>query len=213
MKRLLQNIILPLAFLCFLVTLCYCEEKEEPLEDVKIEILKESENCERKVKRGDKLKVNYKGYLENGKIFDDSTKQKDPFEFQIDGGTMIKGWQLGLKGACVGETRKLTIPPKYAFGEYGNPAGIPGNSIVTFDIEIVSIEDGPEIPDTFSLIDANNDKRLSKEEVQIFFREQDKTSGASNHFESANLMFIYEDIDKDGYISHFEFNGPKHVEL
>ncbi|CAI9720283.1 peptidyl-prolyl cis-trans isomerase FKBP14 [Octopus vulgaris] len=213
MKRLPQDIIPPLTFLCILVTLCHCEETTEPLENVKIEILKVSENCKRTVKRGDMLKVNYKGYLENGKVFDDSEKQKEPFEFQVDGGTMIKGWQLGLKGACRGETRKLIIPPKYGFGEYGNPAGIPGNSILTYVIEIVSIEDGPEIPDTFSLIDANDDKRLSKEEVQIFFREQDKTIGASNHIESMNLMFMYEDIDKDGYISHFEFNGPKHVEL
>ncbi|XP_014781655.2 peptidyl-prolyl cis-trans isomerase FKBP14 [Octopus bimaculoides] len=141
------------------------------------------------------------------------SNHKHPFQFQIDGGTMIKGWQLGLKGACVGETRKLTIPPKYAFGEYGNPVGIPGNSILIFDIEIVSIEDGPEIPDTFSLIDTDKDKRLSRNEVESFFKDQVKGNGPTTPSESVKLMFIYEDIDKDGYISHFEFNGPKHVEL
>ncbi|CAI9720282.1 FK506-binding protein 2 [Octopus vulgaris] len=213
MKRLLQNIILPLTFLCILVTLCHCEKKKEPLDDVKIEILKKSEKCERKVKRGDLLKVKYKGYLENGKVFDDSEKQKHPFVFQVDGGTMIKGWQLGLKGACLGETRKLIIPPKYGFGEYGNPVGIPGNSIVIFDIEILSIDDGPEIPDTFSSIDFDKDKRLSRKEVERFFKEHVKDHVGKTPADSANLMFMYEDIDKDDYISHFEFNGPKHVEL
>ncbi|GAB1600536.1 FK506-binding protein 2 [Argonauta hians] len=226
MQRLKPNIVVPFILLCvFLDTLCYCEEQgkkpvdkkiplnDESLHDVKVDILKAAEKCDRKVKRGDLLKVKYKGTLLDGTVFDDTEKHGKHFQFQIDGGTMIKGWQIGLKGACLGEIRKLTIPPKYGFGEYGNPGGVPGNAVLIFNIEIVSIEDGPEIPDTFSAIDADRDKKLSKDEVRIFFYQQDLEFGSTNHLESTDLMFKYEDTDKDGYISHFEYNGPKHSEL
>src|SRR5262245_57571641 len=70
-------------------------------------------------KSGDKVKVHYTGTLMSGKEFDTSVG-KDPFEFTIGQGGVIKGWDEGVPGMRVGGKRKLTIPWKLAYGENGS---------------------------------------------------------------------------------------------
>ncbi len=48
----------------------------------------------------------------DGSEFDSSIPRGDPFTFTVGQGMVIKGWDLGLLGACVGEKRKLVIPPE-----------------------------------------------------------------------------------------------------
>src|ERR1700746_2744915 len=67
-------------------------------------------------KTGDKVKVHYTGTLMNGKQFDSSVG-KDPFEFTLGTGGVIKGWDEGVPGMHVGGKRKLTIPWQLAYGE------------------------------------------------------------------------------------------------
>ena len=55
-------------------------------------------------------------------------------------GQFPKGWNLGLVGMCVGEKRRLTVPPILAYGFKGyKRAGIPENSSVLYDIEVIGI--------------------------------------------------------------------------
>ncbi|MDT8448390.1 MAG: peptidylprolyl isomerase [bacterium] len=64
---------------------------------------------------GDRVKVHYKGFLENGEQFDSSEGQ-DPLEFVLGEQMVIQGFDQGVLGMDIGETRKLTIPPEEAYG-------------------------------------------------------------------------------------------------
>ena len=48
-----------------------------------------------------------------------SYDRKTPFEFSLGNGEVIDGWDQGAFGMCVGEKRKLTIPPDMAYGDSG----------------------------------------------------------------------------------------------
>jgi len=48
-----------------------------------------------------------------------------------------QGWHIGLDGICVGEKRRLVVPPKYGYGEAGNPPTVPGGATLVFDVELV----------------------------------------------------------------------------
>ncbi len=89
-------------------------------------------------KKGDKVKVHYTGTLMNGKQFDSSVG-KDPFEFTIGQGGVIKGWDEGVPGMHVGGKRKLTIPWAMAYGENGSGDKIPPKAALKFDIELLEI--------------------------------------------------------------------------
>jgi FKBP-type peptidyl-prolyl cis-trans isomerase FkpA len=89
-------------------------------------------------KVGDKVKVHYTGTLMNGKQFDSSVG-KDPFEFEIGKGNVIKGWDEGVPGMKVGGKRKLTIPWQMAYGESGSGDKIPPKAALKFDIELLEI--------------------------------------------------------------------------
>ena len=79
------------------------------------------------------------GTLEDGTVFDSSIDRGDPLEFTLGMGQVIKGWDQGLVGMCEGEKRKLSIPPQLGYGETGSPPKIPGNSVLIFEVELVSI--------------------------------------------------------------------------
>lgn len=69
-----------------------------------------------KVEKGNKVKVDYEGKLENGTVFD-SSKGKDPLEFEVGSGMVIKGFDEAVIGMEKGEEKEVTIPPKEAYGE------------------------------------------------------------------------------------------------
>jgi len=90
-------------------------------------------------KTGDTVKVHYTGTLLNGKKFDSSLDRKEPFEFKLGAGQVIKGWDEGVVGMKVGGKRKLTIPVDMAYGKAGRPPTIPPNSPLLFEVELVAI--------------------------------------------------------------------------
>lgn len=97
-----------------------------------------AEECKRKASNGKTVAVHYKGSLPDGKQFDSSYDRGAPLTFQLGTGSVIKGWDKGIVGMCVGEKRRLVIPPNLA---YGNRAigPIPANSELTFEVELVDI--------------------------------------------------------------------------
>jgi len=85
----------------------------------------------------DTVLCNYKGMLINGTEFDSSYKRGQPLKFPVGG--VIKGWTEALQLMPVGSKWQLFIPSNLAYGESGNQ-GIPPNSTLIFEVELVSIE-------------------------------------------------------------------------
>ncbi len=123
-------------FLLVLFTLFYsiiCFSNE-------LEILSDISGDGLEIKEHYKVKVNYKGFLENGKEFDSSYKRNQPLVFQIGLRQVIQGWDEGLLGMKVGGKRTIKIPPNLAYGSNGIGDIIPPNATLIFEIEIIDAE-------------------------------------------------------------------------
>jgi FKBP-type peptidyl-prolyl cis-trans isomerase 2 len=68
------------------------------------------------VKKGDTIKVHYKGTLSDGSLFD-SSEGKDPLEFTVGEQMVIYGFDNGVLNMTVGEKKTLNIPYMEAYGE------------------------------------------------------------------------------------------------
>lgn len=91
------------------------------------------------VKTGQTLKMKYKGSLLNGTVFDDSDMRK-PLEFQVGRGQLIPGFDSQALDMKLNEKRTIIIPPELAYGATGAPGAIPGNSYITFDLELLEVK-------------------------------------------------------------------------
>ena len=72
------------------------------------------------VKKGDTIKVEYTGRLEDGTVFDTSDNHEEPLEFTVGDEKLIKGFDNAVVGMQEGEEKKVTIPPEEAYGNH-NP--------------------------------------------------------------------------------------------
>lgn len=68
------------------------------------------------VKKGDNVKVHYTGKLTDGTVFDSSTGG-EPLEFAVGSGQVIEGFEEGVVGMKVGDSKVLEIPVAKAYGE------------------------------------------------------------------------------------------------
>lgn len=89
-------------------------------------------------KKGSTVSVHYTGWLKNGTKFDSSLDRKQPFEFKIGAGMVIKGWDEGVAEMKVGGKRILVIPSNLGYGESGMGEKIPPNSTLVFEIELLN---------------------------------------------------------------------------
>ena len=88
---------------------------------------------------GDDIVVHYVGWLENGQQFDSSRARRDPLDFALGAGDVIKGWDQGIEGMKQGGKRKLTIPAALAYGEHGCGGVIPPHATLVFEVELLEI--------------------------------------------------------------------------
>jgi peptidylprolyl isomerase len=68
------------------------------------------------VEKGTKIKVHYKGTLEDGTEFDNSKKRGSTLDFEVGAGLMIKGFDENVLGMGEGEVRTFTLEPEEAYG-------------------------------------------------------------------------------------------------
>jgi len=74
-----------------------------------------------KAKKGDNVKVHYKGTLTSGEQFD-SSEGREPLAFTVGAGQMIKGFDEAIPGMAVGEKKTINISPENAYGEKNKDA-------------------------------------------------------------------------------------------
>ncbi|KAL3929969.1 MAG: hypothetical protein SGPRY_001732 [Prymnesium sp.] len=109
---------------------------------LRIGVKHKPEPCDKKSKPGDTLSMHYTGTLYSDcSKFDSSVDRGEPFKFKLGKGEVIKGWDDGLRGMCIGEKRKLTIPSDLAYGDSGSGEKIPGGSTLQFEVELLDIEE------------------------------------------------------------------------
>lgn len=123
------------------------------------------------VQIGNHVSVSYVGKLDDGTIFD-STEEKEPFEFTLGNDEVIPGFEDGIVGMSVGETKTIIIPVDQAYGLYSDELifNVPKEDVETSgDLEIgdmleMPLKDGNslyasviEITDDELVIDANHE--------------------------------------------------------
>lgn len=117
-------------------------QNTQQIEGVKITTIQEGNGDV--AKSGDTVAMNYTGKLADGTVFDSNVDPKfghvEAFVFTIDGGMVIKGWDVGVAGMKVGEKRMLEIAPEYAYGSVGAGGVIPPNATISFEVELLEIK-------------------------------------------------------------------------
>jgi peptidylprolyl isomerase len=103
---------------------------------LQIAVLKESEGAA--LASGDGASVHYTGWLLDGIVFDSSVPRGAPFDFQVGGGQVIKGWDQGVIGMRPGERRQLVIPSALGYGAKG-AGSIPPGATLVFEVELLAI--------------------------------------------------------------------------
>ncbi|KAI9208191.1 uncharacterized protein BJ171DRAFT_438485 [Polychytrium aggregatum] len=100
---------------------------------------------ERYPRKGQNVGCFYTGFLPDGSVFDTNIPKgkKKPVQlrFKVGNGRVIRGWDEALMTMSCGEKARLVIESDWAYGKKGNPeAGIPPNTPLTFEVELVSID-------------------------------------------------------------------------
>ncbi len=117
------------------------------------------------IKKGDKIKVEYEGTLDDGTVFDSTEKHGKPLEFEVGAGQVIKGFDEAVIGMEKGEEKTVKIEPKDAYGEH-NPELVKKvpKEVIKSDVEIkpgmfliMTAPDGRQFP---ALVKEITDKEI-----------------------------------------------------
>ena len=84
----------------------------------------------------DRVTVDYNGYFTNGQLFDSSYERGTPLSIELT--SVIRGWREGIPLFSKGGKGKLLVPSHLGYGEFDSN-GIPGESVLIFDIELLDI--------------------------------------------------------------------------
>lgn len=88
-------------------------------------------------KSTDSVTVHYEGTLPGGQVFDSSRQRGQPATFELT--KVISCWTTGVTQIAVGGTTLLTCPAETAYGEEGIPGVIPPNTVLKFEVTLLSI--------------------------------------------------------------------------
>ncbi|KAM4688164.1 peptidyl-prolyl cis-trans isomerase FKBP9 [Discoglossus pictus] len=132
-----------------------------PKDGINIELQYVPANCERKTQVGDFIRYHYNGSLLDGSFFDSSYSRGHTYDTYIGKGYVIAGMDEALLGVCVGEKRKVIIPPHLGYGEEGR-GKIPGSAVLVFDIHVIDFHNPEDSVSIASNIKPSNCTVLSK---------------------------------------------------
>ncbi len=146
-----------------------------------------------KPNNGDKVSVHYRGKLEDGTEFDNSFKRGQPFEFQIGMGKVIKGWDEGIALLSLGDSALLIIPPALGYGNR-DISGIPANSTLYFEVELVNIKE-PVFANPYNF--QNKPEHITPSGLKYYIVKEGTGAQAYN---GANVKVHYTGYLDDGKI-------------
>jgi FKBP-type peptidyl-prolyl cis-trans isomerase FkpA len=84
------------------------------------------------------VRVNYHGWLDDGKVFDSSYQRGEPISFPLSG--VIPGWTEGMQLVGEGGMIELTIPPNLGYGSRGAGSAVPPNATLHFLVELLKVQ-------------------------------------------------------------------------
>jgi len=84
---------------------------------------------------GREIRMTYIAYLPDGTEVDRTPPNGPPLAFTLGNGTVIRGWDLGVRGMKVGGTRQLVVPPRLAYGRRA-VGRIPANATLVFVVRL-----------------------------------------------------------------------------
>jgi len=103
------------------------------------------------VKSGSTVAFEYTGWIQgtNNKFDSSYDHGGQPFVVTVGQGQVIKGWEDGVTGMKIGETRRLIIPPSLGYGsgaqkDQSGKVIIPGNATLIFDVTAVAFSQPPQ---------------------------------------------------------------------
>ena len=164
-------------------------------EGLKIEFIAKPESCtdDQLATKGKQVYFKYVAAInekgEEGSMIVD----KGVNEFMLGGGHTMPGLELGVDGMCVGEQRRLTIPPAL---------GMEGMTLL-YEVHLTAVGEGKPPANMWIEIDVNEDHRVDPAEMERWFREVKKIEKVPQG------AFSSQDKDGDGVITWAEFDGPK----
>ncbi|XP_041828849.1 peptidyl-prolyl cis-trans isomerase FKBP10 isoform X1 [Melanotaenia boesemani] len=108
-----------------------------PKDDLIVEVKEVPKGCTRRTVTGDYIRYHYNGTFQDGTAFDSSYQRNSTYNTYVGMGYVIRGMDKALQGLCIGEKRRITIPPHLAYGEEGVGDLIPGSAVLVFDIYVI----------------------------------------------------------------------------
>ncbi|GAA6217977.1 peptidyl-prolyl cis-trans isomerase FKBP10-like [Lates japonicus] len=108
-----------------------------PKDDLIVVAKEVPEGCTRRTVTGDYIRYHYNGTFQDGTAFDSSYQRNSTYNTYIGMGYVIQGVDKALLGLCIGEKRRITVPPHMAYGEDGVGDLIPGSAVLVFDIHVI----------------------------------------------------------------------------
>jgi FKBP-type peptidyl-prolyl cis-trans isomerase 2 len=134
-------------------------------------------------RNGDTVKVHFTGRLENGEVFS-KPKEDEPFEFTLGSGELIPGFEKGIVGMEVGETKTITAPPEEAFG--------PRHKELIVDVEKTDLPENitPAIGEQIQI----RQKDGNPIKVTVTDMNEDTVTLDANHPLAGNTLFFHVEL-------------------
>jgi FKBP-type peptidyl-prolyl cis-trans isomerase FkpA len=126
------------------ITTGHTKKMEDKIHKLVIQDTKVGEG--REAEKGLTISVHYTGWLldatkndKKGEKFDSSLDRREPFNFVLGVGQVIKGWDDGFDGMKIGGSRTILIPSEMGYGSRGAGGAIPPNADLIFEVELLEI--------------------------------------------------------------------------
>uniref|UniRef100_A0A8C4HZJ4 peptidylprolyl isomerase n=1 Tax=Dicentrarchus labrax TaxID=13489 RepID=A0A8C4HZJ4_DICLA len=116
-----------------------------PKDDLIVEVKKVPKGCTRRTVIGDYIRYHYNGTFQDGTAFDSSYERNSTYNTYIGMGYVIQGMDKALQGLCIGEKRRIIVPPHMAYGEDGVGDLIPSSAVLVFDIHVIDFHNPKDL--------------------------------------------------------------------